>query len=192
MPCYRDDKVSCGPCRSVPPPKVAPSSTSQGRAFCSFPSTPQGRAFLSTMMSGTNWSRLARSFGIFALASKSARAFLSPLPPTHHLETATSSTATNRPQQQLRMTSSLNNASARQRAVVVGGGPAGALMAVVLSRSGRFDVDVFEAFEESKISGPTIRSWNVVLLARGSHALESTGVDLQEEVGVLVRAERRG
>ena len=74
-------------------------------------------------------------------------------------------------------------AAAKQRAVIVGGGPAGALMAVYLSRSRGFEVDIFEAFEEGKISGPTIRSWNVVLFKRGSHALESAGVDLQEEVG---------
>lgn len=86
------------------------------------------------------------------------------------------------------MASTSNDSSPEQRAVVVGGGPAGALMAVYLSRSGLFSVDVFEALEESKISGPTIRSWNVVLFGRGADALENAGFDLQEEVGACNNA----
>lgn len=137
-------------------------------------------------------SRNRLSLGILALATTGALAFLSPLPPAHHLETATATTTAGRFQQQpLRMaTASVTNdlssasSSSKQRAVVVGGGPAGALLAVYLSRSRGFEVDIFEAFEESKISGPTIRSWNVVLFERGSHALKTAGVDLVEEVGV--------
>lgn len=136
---------------------------------------------------GRSRSRTFSSGIILALATTSACAFLSPLPPAH-LGTA-ASTAPNglHQQQQLRMSSTTLNdrPSAKQRAVIVGGGPAGALMAVYLSRSRGFEVDVFEAFEESKISGPTVRSWNVVLFERGSHALESAGVDLKEEVGVF-------
>lgn len=55
-----------------------------------------------------------------------------------------------------------------------------------MARGGLFEVDVLEALEEGKISGPTIRSWNVVLNRRGRGALESAGVDLQEEVGVAL------
>ncbi|CAM9788399.1 unnamed protein product [Scytosiphon promiscuus] len=74
----------------------------------------------------------------------------------------------------------------RQRAVVVGGGPAGALMALSLAQGGAFEVDLFEARQEKEISGPTIRSWNVVLFGRGSKALEAAGVDLHEEAGEQV------
>lgn len=70
----------------------------------------------------------------------------------------------------------------RQRAVVVGGGLAGALMALCLSQGGAFEVDLCEARQESDISGPTIRSWNVVLFGRGDKALKAAGVDLHEEV----------
>lgn len=82
------------------------------------------------------------------------------------------------------MASAMDEPAAKQRVVIAGGGPAGGLMAVYLSRSGRFEVDVFEALEEGKISGPTIRTWNVVLFGRAADALESAGVDLQEEVRV--------
>lgn len=127
-------------------------------------------------------------FGVVVtLAATCTSAFLSSVPPAH-LGTAATTPTTIRPQpRQLRMASSsatLNDPSAKRRAVIVGGGPAGALMAVYLSRSGSFDVDVFEALEGSQISAPTTRSWNVVLFERGSHALESAGVDLQEEVRV--------
>ncbi|CAM9188523.1 unnamed protein product, partial [Hapterophycus canaliculatus] len=71
-----------------------------------------------------------------------------------------------------------------QRVAVVGGGPAGALMALYLSRAGGFEIDLFEAFEESKIAGPTSRSWNVILFARGCEALEGGGFDLEKEVFV--------
>eukprot|EP00752_Nemacystus_decipiens_P010969 g9749.t1 len=98
--------------------------------------------------------------------------------------TAIAKTTSGPRKQQLRMASSSDEPVApKQRAVIVGGGPAGALMAVSLARDGRFEVDVLEALEEGKVSGPTVRSWNVVLYARGSHALESAGVDLQEEAG---------
>lgn len=70
----------------------------------------------------------------------------------------------------------------RQRAVVVGGGPAGALMALSLAQGGTFEVDLLEASRESEISGPNVRSWNVVLFGRGSRALEAAGVDLHKEV----------
>ncbi|CAM9610002.1 unnamed protein product [Scytosiphon promiscuus] len=73
-----------------------------------------------------------------------------------------------------------------QRVAVVGGGPAGALMALYLSRSGGFEVDLFETSAESKIAGPTSRSWNVILFDRACDALEGGGFDLQREVGDLV------
>lgn len=66
--------------------------------------------------------------------------------------------------------------------MVIGGGPAGALMAMYLSKTGDFKVDLFEAFAESKISGPTVRSWNIVLFERGASALFGAGVDLQKQV----------
>ncbi|CAN0548100.1 unnamed protein product [Ectocarpus sp. 12 AP-2014] len=81
------------------------------------------------------------------------------------------------------MASSSNQpAGSKQRAVIVGGGPAGALMALYLSQDRGFKVDLFEAFDEKKIAGPTVRSWNVVLFSRGSDALKAGGVDLQKEV----------
>ncbi|CAM9713069.1 unnamed protein product [Sphacelaria rigidula] len=73
-----------------------------------------------------------------------------------------------------------------QRVAVIGGGPAGALMALYLSRMGDFEVDLFEALEESKIAGPTSRSWNVILFDRGNDALKGAGLDLLEEAGDFV------
>ncbi|CAM9401464.1 unnamed protein product, partial [Hapterophycus canaliculatus] len=70
----------------------------------------------------------------------------------------------------------------RQRAVIVGGGPAGALMALSLSHGGAFEVDLLEACQESEMTGTTMRSWNVVLFGRGIRALKAAGVDLHEEV----------
>lgn len=70
----------------------------------------------------------------------------------------------------------------QQRVAVVGGGPAGALMALYLSRAGGFEVDLFESSDESKIAGPTSRSWNVILFERACDALEGGGFDLQKEV----------
>ncbi|CAN0208273.1 unnamed protein product [Ectocarpus sp. 6 AP-2014] len=84
----------------------------------------------------------------------------------------------------LSMASSSNQpAGSKQRAIIVGGGPAGALMALYLSQDRGFKVDLFEAFDENKIAGPTVRSWNVVLFDRGSDALKAGGVDLQKEAG---------
>lgn len=74
-----------------------------------------------------------------------------------------------------------------QRVAVIGGGPAGALMALYLSRMGDFEVDLFEALEESKIAGPTSRSWNVILFDRGNDALKGAGLDLLEEVCVCLK-----
>lgn len=72
----------------------------------------------------------------------------------------------------------------KQRAVIIGGGPAGALMALHLGQR-RFEVDLFEAMDQDEIAGPTIRSWNVVLMGRGQKALDSAGVNLHEEVGLF-------
>lgn len=72
--------------------------------------------------------------------------------------------------------------AAKQRAVVVGGGPAGGLMAIYLSRTRGFEVDLFEALEEDRVAGPTIRSWNVVISNRGLVALKAGDVDLEKEV----------
>ena len=55
-------------------------------------------------------------------------------------------------------------------------------MALYLSQDRGFEVDVFEAMEESRIAGPTVRSWNIVLFDRATSALERGGVDLQQEV----------
>ncbi|CAN0495463.1 unnamed protein product, partial [Laminaria digitata] len=73
-----------------------------------------------------------------------------------------------------------------KRAAIVGGGPAGALMTLYLSQDRGFEVDVFEAMEESRIAGPTVRSWNLVLFDRALRALEGGGVDLEEEVSLSV------
>ena len=73
-----------------------------------------------------------------------------------------------------------------KRAAIVGGGPTGALMALYLSQDRGFEVDVFEAMEESRIAGPTVRSWNIVLFDRATSALERGGVDLQQEVSQFV------
>lgn len=70
------------------------------------------------------------------------------------------------------------------KAVIVGGGPAGALMAIYLAQDPGFKVDLFEKLEEDKISGPTIRSWNVVLFKRGLAAMENAGVDIHAEVKI--------
>lgn len=69
-----------------------------------------------------------------------------------------------------------------KRVAIIGGGPAGALMALYLSQGRGFDVDVFEAFDEGRIAGPTVRSWNIVLFERGCAALKAGGVDLNEDV----------
>lgn len=58
-------------------------------------------------------------------------------------------------------------------------------MAIFLAQDHEFEVDVFEAFEEERISGPTVRSWNVVLSKRGLEALKAAGVDLLQEVGFI-------
>ena len=73
-----------------------------------------------------------------------------------------------------------------KRAAIVGGGPTGALMALYLSQHRGLEVDVFEAMHESKISGPTMRSWNIVLFDRATSALKGGGVDIKEEVSLLV------
>lgn len=69
-----------------------------------------------------------------------------------------------------------------QRVAVVGGGPAGALMSLYLSRAGGFEVDLFEASEESTVALTTSRSWNVILFDRACDALEGGGYDLLKEV----------
>lgn len=56
-------------------------------------------------------------------------------------------------------------------------------MAIYLAQDRGFDVDVFEASGEEKMSGPTVRSWNVVISKRGIKALSAAGVDLIKEVG---------
>ena len=165
------------------------------------PQPPQAAPFFFFFCATTTMSRRRRTRcalllllpGIFVLnlSTSSACALLPPSSPAHHLETTATAATTSRPQQQqqqqqqqqLPMASAMD--AAKKRVVIVGGGPAGGLMAVCLSRSGRFEVDVFEALEEDRISGPTIRSWNVVLFGRGVDAIKSAGVDLQEEVSVL-------
>lgn len=108
------------------------------------------------------------------ICAATSRAFLSP---------ALSTNTKMDTRHQLSMASSSNQpAGSKQRAVIVGGGPAGALMALYLSQDRGFKVDLFEAFDENKIAGPTVRSWNVVLFDRGSDALKAGGVDLQKEV----------
>ena len=77
---------------------------------------------------------------------------------------------------------SASTARAETKAVVVGGGPAGALMAIYLAKDRGFKVDLFEKLEEAGISGPTVRSWNVVLFERGSAAMEGAGLDIHSEV----------
>ncbi len=74
-----------------------------------------------------------------------------------------------------------NMPAKQQRAVIVGGGPAGALLALYLDRR-RFEVQLFEAMDEDKIARRTQRSWNVVLMGRGREAIDNAGVDLHEEV----------
>lgn len=56
------------------------------------------------------------------------------------------------------------------------------MLALYLAQRDGFKVDLFEALEESRISGPTERSWNVVISPRGSRALKAGGADLHEEV----------
>lgn len=55
------------------------------------------------------------------------------------------------------MTSVNTGTLAKQQAIIVGGGPAGALMAVFLAQDGRFQVELFEGREEDQIAGPTVR-----------------------------------
>ena len=57
-------------------------------------------------------------------------------------------------QQQTRMSAASASTSEQtkpKRAAIVGGGPTGALMALYLSQDRGFEVDVFEAMEESKV-----------------------------------------
>lgn len=76
---------------------------------------------------------------------------------------------------------------AKQRATIVGGGPAGALLALYLSQQGRgFEVDLFEREKEDRIHGPTVQSYNFVVLDRGTDALEAGGFDIQKEVGSIL------
>lgn len=59
-------------------------------------------------------------------------------------------------------------------------------MALYLSQDRGFEVDVFEAMEERRIAGPTVRSWNVVLFDRAHGALKGAGMDLEEKVCLFV------
>ncbi|CAN0145885.1 unnamed protein product [Scytosiphon promiscuus] len=83
-------------------------------------------------------------------------------------------------------TTSTSGLATLQRVAVVGGGPAGALMTLYLSQIGGFEVDLFEASEESEVARATSRSWNVILFDRGCDALERGGFDLLKEAGDLV------
>lgn len=88
----------------------------------------------------------------------------------------------------LSMSASVNQGETK--AVIVGGGPAGALMAIYLAQDPGFKVDLFEKLEEDGISGPTIRSWNVILFKRGLAAVEGAGVDIHAEVKSLLCAKK--
>ena len=98
-------------------------------------------------------------------------------------------------QQQTRMSAASASTAEKtkpKRAAIVGGGPTGALMALYLSQDRGFEVDVFEAMEESKVAGPTVRSWNIVLFDRATSALKGAGVDVDEEVSLFLVRGRWG
>lgn len=69
-----------------------------------------------------------------------------------------------------------------KRATVVGGGPAGALMAIFLAQDRGFQVEIFEASSREMLSDRSERSYNIVFMERGLDALRAGGVDLKKEV----------
>jgi 2-polyprenyl-6-methoxyphenol hydroxylase-like FAD-dependent oxidoreductase len=68
-------------------------------------------------------------------------------------------------------------AAAAPRVAVVGGGPAGALAAIFLGKSG-CTVNLYEARPANTIASASTRSYNTVIFPKGLAALEAAGIDL--------------
>ena len=79
-------------------------------------------------------------------------------------------------------TAAVAPASARPKVIIAGGGPAGALAAVYLGRSGLYSVDVYESRPPHSYTAPkNDRTYNVVVFPPGLAALTSAGVDLYSQ-----------